>query len=87
MHVFLPSTWTLPWRCREDEYQDNVSIFDEEGEIMAGMNMDPSRRAALERRHHNPAELESRLSRDLEEGFMDDSDDEVEPQGHGGTRR
>lgn len=59
-----------------DEQNDNVSIYDEEGEIMVGMHMDPARREALERRRSTAAEAESRLSRDLEEGFMDDSDED-----------
>lgn len=85
MRVFLPSTW----RCRRggnDDQRDNISIFDEEGEIMVGMNMDSARRQTLERRQNNPAELEGRLSRDLEEGFMDDSDDEAEGPGNGRIR-
>lgn len=56
-----------------DDHNDNVSILDEEGEIMVAMNMDAARREALD-----VAESESRLSRDLEEGFMDDSDDEAD---------
>lgn len=57
---------------------DNVSIDEDEGELMVGMNMDAARREALERRRSTAAEAESRLSRELEEGFMDESDDEVE---------
>lgn len=53
---------------------------------MVGMNMDSARRQTLERRQNNPAELEGRLSRDLEEGFMDDSDDEAEGPGNGRIR-
>ena len=61
---------------------DTISIGDEEGENMVGMHMDPERRRALERRwnsgaqHRAGVEAEGRLSRDLEEGFMDDSDEE-----------
>lgn len=58
------------------DHHDNVSIDDEEGEIMVGMHMDPARRRELERRWDSRPESEGRLSRDLEEGFMDDSDDE-----------
>lgn len=63
-------------RGHPDDQQDNISIYDEEGEIMVGMDMDPARREALERRRSTVAEAESRLSRDLEQGFMDDSDEE-----------
>ncbi|KAI7970088.1 hypothetical protein EIK77_001478 [Talaromyces pinophilus] len=54
---------------------DSISIFDEEGENMAEMNMSASRREALEARRSFAAD-QVRLSRDLEEGFMDDSDDD-----------
>ena len=55
---------------------------------MVGMHMDPERRRALERRwnsgaqHRAGVEAEGRLSRDLEEGFMDDSDEEEEHAQH-----
>lgn len=55
---------------------DSISIFDEEGENMAEMNMSASRREALEARRSFAADHQVRLSRDLEEGFMDDSDDD-----------
>lgn len=67
---------------------DTISIGDEEGENMVGMHMDPARRRALERRwnsgaqHRAGVEAEGRLSRDLEEGFMDDSDEEEEHAQH-----
>ena len=67
---------------------DTISIGDEEGENMVGMHMDPERRRALERRwnsgaqHRAGVEAEGRLSRDLEEGFMDDSDEEEEHAQH-----
>lgn len=54
---------------------DSISIFDEEGENMAEMNMSTTRREALEARRSFAAD-QVRLSRDLEEGFMDDSDDD-----------
>lgn len=44
---------------------------------MVGMNMDSAHREALEQRRSTVAQDEGRLSRELEEGFMDDSDDEV----------
>ena len=73
MRFFLPSSWR-PGAYTGDH--DNISIDDEEGEIMIGMNMDAARRAALERRRSTVADTESRLSRELEEGFMDESDEE-----------
>lgn len=84
MRLFLPAAWRQ--QARFDDQYDNISIFDEEGEIMVGMDMDPARREALERRRSTVAEPESRLSRELEEGFMDDSDEEEDgrqgPRGH-----
>lgn len=69
----------------EEDYEedDGISIFDEEGETMVGMEIDPARRAALEQRrslagdyrHEDDGGHHVRLSRELEEGFMDDSDD------------
>lgn len=57
--------------------RDN-SIGEEEGEIMVSMQMDHERRIALERWHRAggvQGRDERRLSRELEEGFMDDSSD------------
>ncbi|KAJ6024537.1 hypothetical protein N7540_005334 [Penicillium herquei] len=82
MRLFLPSSW------RRDAHMDdhaNIDIDDDEGELMTGMNMSAARREALDRRRSNNAEAQSRLSRDLEEGFMDDSDEEDE--GHGTRNR
>lgn len=66
---------------RHHHHPDNISIGDEEGEIMVGMHMDGARREALERWDRERGLLgggmsEGRLSRELEEGFMDDSDSE-----------
>ncbi|KAJ6023310.1 uncharacterized protein N7446_013670 [Penicillium canescens] len=80
MRFFLPSTW----RRGAHVEHDTISIDDDEGEILVGMDMDAARREALERRRGSVAEAEGRLSRDLEEGFMDDSDEEDH---HGGGRR
>jgi hypothetical protein len=56
---------------------DDDSLFDEdEGEDLVGFNMDAGRREALERQRNSTGEGERRLSRDLEEGFRDDSEDE-----------
>ncbi|EEP78263.1 conserved hypothetical protein [Uncinocarpus reesii 1704] len=75
MHFVLPSAWR---RGHFVEGQDDAgSLLDEEGEGMVGFEMDAARRAALERRRDDPMGTEARLSRELEEGFMDDSDDEA----------
>lgn len=71
-----------------------VAFGDEEGEHMMGLDIDSDRREALERRRSNLGETERRLSRDLEEGFRDDSDDdddgdddeEVDANGEGQRR-
>jgi hypothetical protein len=76
MHFFLPSSWRRGAQLADDQH-DTISIFDEEGENMVGMNLDATRREALERRR-STSEAQVRLSRDLEEGFMDASDDEEE---------
>ncbi|KAI9763436.1 MAG: hypothetical protein M1840_000518 [Geoglossum simile] len=58
------------------------SVFDdEEGEDMVGFDIDEQRREALERRRNGANRGEVvRLSRDLEEGFRDDSSDEEEQE-------
>lgn len=73
MRFFLPSSWRPGAHVADHE---NIDIDDDEGELMIGMGMDTHRREALERRRSTVAEAEDRLGRDLEEGFMDDSDDE-----------
>ncbi|KAN0073388.1 hypothetical protein V8E54_008608 [Elaphomyces granulatus] len=77
MHFVLPSMWRRGARLIADP-GDAISIYDEEGEIMVGMDIDPSRREALERRRSLASESQVRLSRELEEGFMDDSEEESE---------
>ncbi|OXV06524.1 hypothetical protein Egran_05707 [Elaphomyces granulatus] len=77
MHFVLPSMWRRGARLNADP-SDAISIYDEEGEIMVGMDIDPSRREALERRRSLASESQVRLSRELEEGFMDDSEEESE---------
>lgn len=57
-----------------DAQNDSSSIFDEEGENMVGF--DQSRREALERRRSTTSDEQPRLGRDLEEGFIDDSEEE-----------
>ncbi|KAJ5669193.1 hypothetical protein N7462_010263 [Penicillium macrosclerotiorum] len=79
MRLFLPSSWRRDAHIPDN---DNISIDEEEGELMVGMNMSAARREALERHRSTPAEAVSRLSRELEEGFMDDSDeDDTEERG------
>lgn len=85
MHFFLPSSWRQRAGLDDDNNNDSISIYDEEGETMVGMDMDPHRREALERRRSTTADSQTRLSRDLEEGFMDDSEgDEEEGEGNRG---
>jgi hypothetical protein len=81
MRFFLPSSWRRGAHLAD---HDNISIDEDEGELMIGMDMNAARREALDRRRSMAPEPVSRLSRDLEEGFMDDSDDE-EPEGREGT--
>jgi hypothetical protein len=84
MRFFLPSSWRRD-RDPHAADNDNISIDEEEGELMVGMDMDARRREALERRR---APEEGRLSRELEEGFMDESDEEeTVVRGVLGTRR
>lgn len=93
MRLFLPSSWRSGARLVEGHHHrhdttDGDSILNEEGETMVGMSIDPARREALERRRSTAGEAETRLSRELEEGFMDDSEDEdAEREGRGGSQR
>ena len=50
-----------------------VMVGEEEGERMVGVNMDARAREALAR--SDAVDVGGRLSRDLEEGFRDDSDE------------
>ena len=70
MNFILRSTWR---RGADVADNDNISIDEQDGEVLVGMDMDAVRRGALERRYDAGTE---RLGRDLEEGFMDDSDSE-----------
>ncbi|KAI9813820.1 MAG: hypothetical protein M1827_003610 [Pycnora praestabilis] len=79
----LPSSWRRNRNSRSivdgshGAGEDDGSLFDEEeGEGMVGFDIDVSRRAALQRGDIGIVDGERRLSRDLEEGFRDDSDDE-----------
>ena len=73
MRFFLPSSWRAGAHIEDHE---NIDIDDDEGEMLIGMNIDAARRHVLGRRQNTAPEIESRLSRELEEGFMDDSDEE-----------
>lgn len=61
-----------------DHAEDEDLFSDNEGESMVGFDVDERRRAALERSDGLSEGYEGsrRLSRDLEEGFKDDSEDE-----------
>jgi hypothetical protein len=78
MSFLLPITWRRRafGQPLESRYarQSADSLFDEEeGEGMVGFNVNASRRDAIVRQEE-AAITERRLSRDLEEGFRDDSD-------------
>lgn len=83
----LPSTW---FRGRDGSGladgldragDEGDSLTDaEEGESMMGLELDARTREALERRGSEFGEGERRLSRELEEGFRDDSEDEEEKE-------
>ncbi|KAF2627084.1 hypothetical protein BU25DRAFT_469458 [Macroventuria anomochaeta] len=73
--LFMPSTWTRQPAIHV--HDDSSSDFDdEEGEGMVGFDpVDERRREALEQRR-SMVEEETRLGRELEQGFKDDSEDE-----------
>lgn len=73
MRFVLRTSWRRNAHAQAAD-NDNISIDEEEGELMVGMDMDARRREALERDRRR--ETEGRLSRELEEGFMDESDEE-----------
>jgi hypothetical protein len=73
----------------EDDVDDEtaaVSLFGN-GEHLVGLPFDPSLREDLERRRTDPAASERRLSRDLEEGFRDNSSDSDSDGGGQDDRR
>ncbi|KAF2264302.1 hypothetical protein CC78DRAFT_533360 [Lojkania enalia] len=81
-NLLLPSRWFHANRRVVDgsrENNDDELFDDEEGEDMVGFDpIDERRREALEQRRSMVGEEDRRLSRELEEGFKDDSDEEVE---------
>jgi hypothetical protein len=78
MRFFLRTTWRRNAHINEHDLDDASSIDEEEGEILVRMEMDAARREELERRRGDGPAPEGRLSRELEGGFMDDSDEEEE---------
>ena len=74
----LPSAWLngRPPGGRYGGGEVNGSLFDEEeGEGLVGFDINAQRRARLER-SNGIGNSDRRLSRDLEEGFQDESDNE-----------
>lgn len=83
--MLLPSTWARARRSApvdgSDGLDEDDGLFDDEdGEGMVGFDVDAQRREALERRRSGACDGGVRLSRDLEEGFRDDSDDDEDEQ-------
>ncbi|OAG01792.1 uncharacterized protein CC84DRAFT_1046480, partial [Paraphaeosphaeria sporulosa] len=78
-NLFVPSSWLRGRRVIVDgsggEHAEEDLFDDEEGEGMVGFDpVDERRREALEQRR-SMMEDDRRLSRELEQGFKDDSDD------------
>ncbi|KAI9669829.1 MAG: hypothetical protein M1817_004570 [Caeruleum heppii] len=91
--LLLPPAWARARGARVTDGShaiggdEDSSFDDEDGEDMVGFDIDSRRREALERRRSEMNDSERRLSRDLEEGFRDDSDDErTEEPRHINTR-
>lgn len=77
VRFLVPSAWLnrRPPGGRYSAGEDEGSLFDdEEGEGLVGFDVNEQRRERLER-SNDTAESDRRLSRDLEEGFQDESDD------------
>ncbi|KAF2183861.1 hypothetical protein K469DRAFT_480896, partial [Zopfia rhizophila CBS 207.26] len=79
-NLFVPSSWARQRRRVVDgsrgEHNEDELFDDEEGEGMIGFDpIDERRREALEQRRSMMGEEDRRLSRELEEGFKDDSDE------------
>ena len=79
--LFVPTSWSrerdgrVVDGSREGGDEEESLVDAEEGEGMVGFDVDARRRQALERRAGEFGEGERRLSRELEEGFRDDSDE------------
>ena len=81
VRFLTPTAWLngRPPGGRYNAGEGDGSLFDEEeGEGLVGFDIDAQRREHLERSNEN-ANSDRRLSRDLEEGFQDDSDEEERP--------
>jgi hypothetical protein len=80
VNFLLPSSWRRGPGAAGGQYgngDSDGSLFDEEeGEGMVGFEIDSARREALDRRRSSGGDEQRRLSRELEEGFRDESDDE-----------
>lgn len=76
-NLFVPSGWARPRHLDGSvDHNDDDLFDDEEGEGMVGFDpVDERRREALEQRR-SMMEEDRRLSRELEQGFKDESDDE-----------
>ena len=78
LRLIVPSTW----RQRVVEGQDdNGSLFEDDGD--SGYELGITGREALERRRSAAHDNNTRLSQELEQGFMDESSDE---EGRNGQR-
>ncbi|KAL1602396.1 hypothetical protein SLS60_005812 [Paraconiothyrium brasiliense] len=83
-NLFVPSGWARGRQMVVDgsvsEHNEDSLFDDEEGEGMVGFDpVDERRREALEQRRSMMVD-DLRLSRELEEGFKDESDDEHEDE-------
>ena len=80
----LPTSWRNHWNPPQGRYAvDNGSLFDdEEGEGMVGFDMNSNEGGGRER-GNEAHESGPRLSRELEEGFQDDSDEEARDPNRG----
>lgn len=81
VRIILPSS---PWRLDHNTHRfsatpEEGTPSDDEGEEL--YEVDQNRREALSLDARRGEDVGPRLSRDLEEGFMDDSDDDNEPTG------
>ncbi|KAI9709085.1 MAG: hypothetical protein M1820_003531 [Bogoriella megaspora] len=88
MSFLLPSSWrrnqhrTVVDGSTTTDAQEDELFSEDEGEGMVGFEIDQRRREALERRRSESGDEGRRLSRDLEEGFKDDSDEEDQAEQH-----
>jgi hypothetical protein len=80
--LLLPSSWRSNLSGRFTASADDQGFDDEDGEEL--FEVDDNRREALSLDARRGDGAEGRLSRDLEEGFRDDSDDET--NAHQGER-